>query len=126
MVRDNFESMRDKLLQRMDERHRDLAQSPIGMRQRHYAAVLEKEKYRKLALPAISARVGLADVNEGRHASRVAMEDAKRPEVERRLRDGKSYEQIANAIGWSKTKVADAVKRWGLTSLRSRKKRSGQ
>lgn len=35
--------------------------------------------------------------------------------MERRLRAGKSYQQIADALGWSKTKVYGAAKRWGLT-----------
>jgi hypothetical protein len=77
-----------------------------------------------VAWPTLNAREGLASVNEQRRAQRIASEDAKRTDVESRVADGKTYEQIARALGWTKTKVAEAVKRWGIAP-RSRK-RSGQ
>lgn len=52
--------------------------------------------------------------NEKRRETRCAFEDARRTEIEERMSQGKSYQQIASYLGdgWTKTKVAEAHKRW--------------
>jgi len=64
--------------------------------------------------------------NEASRRQKEQQEDRHRAEVEERLRAGKSYQQIAVAMGWNKTKVANAVARWHRTSPPSQGNRSSQ
>ena len=65
----------------------------------------------------------LTHVNDERRRQREAQEDQHRSAIQVRLQAGKSYQQIASQLRWSKTKVANAVKRWGIARRRNR---SGQ